>query len=126
MASGTPASGSPAEEESDLACSAQLPQGADVGLAVPEDMHGQPLPRKRGKHQRPEVPAGSGPRGAVAASDKPASRGRECQLQTGLATPGVIGAGTGRRPAVIPACVSARWQRRGTAPPRWPGCARGR
>ena len=64
---------------------------------------------KREEHQRPEMPAGSGPPGAFAASDNQRPHRRECQLQIGLATPGVIGAGTGRRPALIPACVSVLW-----------------
>jgi hypothetical protein len=44
--------------------------------------------------QRAEAPAGSGSRGAVAASDKPASpRGVSASPKPGLATPGSSGPG---------------------------------
>jgi hypothetical protein len=127
MASGTPTSGQARPmRRGDLACSAQLAQGCRGPPGGAGRRAWPAAAAGTGSTQRAEAPAGSGPRGAFAASDNQRPRRRECQPQTGLATPRVIWAGTGWRPAVIPACVSVLGQRRRIAPPRWPGCARGR
>jgi hypothetical protein len=139
MASGTPVSGQVRpRRRATWPGPPSCRKGADVGLAVPEDMHGQPLPHETGRAPAPEVPAGSGPLGAFAAGDNQRPRGRECQLQTGVGHPrchrGRERPAPGADPGVRQRPLAAAWYcattpagmrpRPLTAMPCWPAHAR--